>query len=143
MPPLIMEEIVGFRLVPTVEKEIITAGDSSIRSTSKDFDTSNVPSGRALSTDSSADNNKNTSESNFGVPALMLLTQVSDDDSSSGDSVVRHLKLLRCPTSSVVEWPLEIGLLPDPRRATEVLPGDHIVTVRVILKINVVCIFLQ
>jgi hypothetical protein len=52
-----------------------------------------------------------------GVPTLMLLTQ-----SNSTGRPERSLKLLRCPTTSIKEWGLEIGLLPEPRKALEVFP---------------------
>lgn len=60
------------------------------------------------------------------TPALLLLTQRGDIDIS----VERSLKIIRCPTTPVSNWGLEIGALPDPRLATEVQPSTSTITVR-------------
>eukprot|EP01038_Epipyxis_sp_PR26KG_P005985 gene5985-8242_t len=60
------------------------------------------------------------------VPALLLLCQKQDEIDRG--KYYRYLNLLRCPKSSVGEWRLEIGTLPDPRRAIEVLPAISEVT---------------
>ena len=61
------------------------------------------------------------------TPALLLLTQrqASEDESK----FQRELKIIRCPTTAVTDWSLEIGALPDPRFATEVQPSKTSITV--------------
>lgn len=59
--------------------------------------------------------------------AILLLTQrPNQDDKSQYD---RHVKIIRCPTTPLSDWALEIGALPDPRKATEVQPAAADVTV--------------
>ena len=41
----------------------------------------------------------------YNTPAIVMLT----NDNDNGD---RHLKVVRCPTSALKDWALEIGLLP-------------------------------
>lgn len=97
-PPLSGEEVVGFRVVPTI--------DSTAAASTKLSKSPAAP-----------------------VPAILMLTQREDDE--TGDAH-RQLKILRCPTpSDVSTWALEIGSLPDPRPALEVLPSaTGAVTVR-------------
>ena len=101
IPPCADEEVVGFRLVATVEKS-----------------------------------QKSALQDEFGavygagacVPAVMLVSQCAgwsgadgDGSESAPDTTAlpqRQLKLLRCPTSPVSEWQLELGLLPEPRFAS-------------------------
>lgn len=72
------------------------------------------------------------------TPALLLLTQrQNQEDSSKFD---RHVKIIRCPNVPLSEWALEIGALPDPRKATEVQPAAAEVTVRFIV-VLIVLIF--
>jgi hypothetical protein len=62
------------------------------------------------------------------VPALLLLTQRQHPlEKSIYD---RFVKIMRCPSSPLSDWALEIGALPDPRKATEVQPARNEVTVR-------------
>lgn len=113
IPPLHSEDIVGFRVVPT---------------------------GMVLS------ENPNSSPGNQGsgkyspIPALLLLTQrpvesvrnddIADNSSDDGteSKFCRRLKILRCPTSFVNDWPLEHGLIPEPKCVVEVLPGSDDIT---------------
>ena len=90
VPPILGVEVVGFRVVSTLEhsSEFAVAGNC--------------------------------------IPGLLLLGQ---SESKEGDGTARELLLLQCPTSPVTEWSMELGLLPDPRPATEVLPGKKPVTV--------------
>lgn len=61
-----------------------------------------------------------TSDASSVVPALLMVTQTLDDYGNT----LRQLKAMRCPTSTnVLDWALEIGMLPEPRCASEVLPG--------------------
>lgn len=60
------------------------------------------------------------------IPGLLLLTQRSTEDRDS----VRELMVIRCPVGDISTWELELGMLPDPRPAMEVLPGKSPVTVR-------------
>lgn len=41
----------------------------------------------------------------------------------------RHLYIMRCPTSEIKDWALEMGTLPDPRKAREVQPAAADITV--------------
>jgi hypothetical protein len=66
----------------------------------------------------------NQQECSAVVPGLLLLTQSTD-----GDATERQLRIIRCPDSNLAEWALEVGLMPTPREATEVLPGKSLVTV--------------
>lgn len=72
---------------------------------------------------------KNTKDGAEVTPALLLLTQrQSVLDSTPYE---RYLKILRCPTTSIGNWALEMGTLDDPRRAKEVQPNTTEVTVRI------------
>ena len=51
------------------------------------------------------------------TPAVVMLT----NDNDNGD---RHLKVVRCPTSPLKDWALEIGLLPEPEKISPVLPSN-------------------
>lgn len=62
------------------------------------------------------------------TPALLLLTQEQREETRH--LVSRQLRLLRCPAGPLADWPLEMGALPDPRPAREVLPADTPITVR-------------
>ena len=90
LPPLVGEDVVGFRLVPTVEKEV--------------------------------------AEGKAPVPALLFLTQQRQEDEDTTPAR-RHLKIVRCPKTSVDEWALELADVAAPRKAAEVLPGSCEVTV--------------
>ena len=57
-----------------------------------------------------------------------MLTQTSTEDRDS----VRELMAIRCPVGDTSTWELELGMLPDPRPAMEVLPGKSPVTVSVL-----------
>eukprot|EP00981_Chlorochromonas_danica_P011135 scaffold3776_cov166-Ochromonas_danica.AAC.10 len=61
--------------------------------------------------------NKNDEEV---VPALLLLTERHLEDQTA----IHSLRLSRCPSTAITEWAIEIGTLPDPRLAFEVLPGE-------------------
>lgn len=96
IPPLHMEDIVGFRVVPSVDKKLTGALGSV---------------GGA---------GKQPAENPSIVPAVLMVTQKIND----AGKVLRQLKILRCSTSvDMVDWALEIGLLSEPRVAAEVLPG--------------------
>jgi hypothetical protein len=61
-----------------------------------------------------------TSDASSVVPALLMVTQTLDDYGNT----LRQLKVMRCPTSTnIQDWALEIGMMPEPRCAHEVLPG--------------------
>lgn len=61
-----------------------------------------------------------TSDASSVVPALLMVTQTLDDYGNT----LRQLKVMRCSESTnILDWALEIGMLPEPRCATEVLPG--------------------
>lgn len=60
------------------------------------------------------------------VPGLLLLGQ---RDGGEHRDHRRDLMLMRCPSSAITEWELEIGMQPDPRVAEEVLPGKTNVSV--------------
>lgn len=60
-----------------------------------------------------------------------MLTQTSTEDRDS----VRELMAIRCPVGDISTWELELGMLPDPRPAMEVLPGKSPVTVSVLVLI--------
>ncbi len=62
------------------------------------------------------------------TPGLLLLTEKQLETS---DRRIKQLKIVRCPIVAVSDWSLEIGTTPDPRKATEVLPGAVDVTVRI------------
>ena len=64
------------------------------------------------------------------VPGLLLLGQ---SESPNGEGVVRELLVVQCPPSLVTEWSMELGLLPDPRPAMEVLPGKKPISVCILL----------
>ncbi len=49
----------------------------------------------------------------------------------------KHLFIARCPTSAIADWPLEIGTLPDPRKATEVQPAANEITVSILNSFNI------
>lgn len=55
------------------------------------------------------------------TPALLLLTQRAQDNRQLHD---RRLRIIRCPATPMADWALEIGALPDPRMASEVLPAS-------------------
>ena len=57
----------------------------------------------------------------YNTPAIVMLT----NDNDNGD---RHLKVVRCPTSALKDWALEIGLLPEPEKISTVFPGTSDVT---------------
>jgi hypothetical protein len=106
IPPLQNNaEVVGFRFVSTWDKSSPDKGDLSLlRSlTSSLFGT--TPIGP--------------------IPGLLLLTQSSTEERDS----VRELMAIRCPAGDMSNWELELGMLPDPRPAMEVLPGKSPVTV--------------
>lgn len=88
LPSVFGEEIVGFRIVPSI------------------------------------DNDKESVNKNV-IPSLLLLTQRFNEDNDNYD---RQLKIIRCPVGTINEWSLEIGLLPEPKLATEVLPWSSEVT---------------
>lgn len=67
------------------------------------------------------------------MPGLLLLGQ---SDGGEAREFKRELLVMRCPTSPVSEWEMEIGMLPDPRVATEVLPGKTNVSVRPLCTYN-------
>lgn len=62
------------------------------------------------------------SESDTGLtsPGLILLTQRQKEVDTS--QFERNLKIIRCPTTPISQWGLEIGTSSEPRRATEVQP---------------------
>mmetsp|Transcript_6254 Transcript_6254/g.9444 ORF Transcript_6254/g.9444 Transcript_6254/m.9444 type:complete len:1136 (+) Transcript_6254:136-3543(+) len=64
------------------------------------------------------------SSSPAAVPGLLLLTESECEDRE----FIRELMVMRCPVGNVSEWELEMGILPDPRPALEVLPGKAPVT---------------
>ena len=93
IPPLNGEDLVGFRVVPSIDRSMVK-----------------VRCGGGVSSDASC-----------VVPALLMVTQTLDDYGNT----LRQLKVMRCPASNnVLDWALEIGMLPEPRSTTEVLPGD-------------------
>ena len=63
------------------------------------------------------------------TPALLLLTQTHSVLATS--PYERYLKILRCPTTPINLWALEMGSLDDPRRAKEVQPNTSEVTVSI------------
>ena len=68
-------------------------------------------------------------EAEGGVPGLLMLGQSESVDGEEG-GVVRELLMLQCPDSLVTEWSMELGLLPEPRPAMEVLPGKKPISVK-------------
>ena len=46
---------------------------------------------------------------------------------------MKHLKVIRCPAIEMSHWALEVGTLPDPRKANEVLCSVSKITVTCIL----------
>lgn len=94
VPPILGVEVVGFRVVSTLDH----AGETG------------------------------ATDGERGVPGLLMLGQ---SESADGEGVVRELLMLQCPDSLVTEWSMELGLLPEPRPAMEVLPGKKPISVRV------------
>jgi hypothetical protein len=109
VPPQHSVEIMGFRVVSTCEKE--KAGLEGVYFHCGDLYRSDMRCGLSAHT--------------APVPGLLLLGQ-SDGENRE---FKRELMITRCPASPIVEWELEIGMLPDPRVAVEVLPGKTNVTV--------------
>jgi hypothetical protein len=75
---------------------------------------------------STLDHSDHSDVARGGVPGLLMLGQ---SESSEGEGTVRELLMLQCPASPVAEWSMELGLLPEPRPAMEVLPGKKAVSV--------------
>lgn len=71
------------------------------------------------------------------TPALLMLTQKVNPANTVGISFTRQVRILRCPTSPTSEWALEIGTLPDPRKAIEVQPGKADISVSFIIIISI------
>ena len=61
------------------------------------------------------------------TPALLIVSQKPNelDDTQYN----KHLKAIRCPLVDMNHWALEVGTLPDPRKAIEVLPSVSKITV--------------
>lgn len=75
---------------------------------------------------STLDHSQDSEASDGGVPGLLLLGQ---SESGDGQGSVRELLMLQCPASPVTQWSMELGLLPEPRPAMEVLPGKRAISV--------------
>lgn len=69
------------------------------------------------------------SETDVGLTSagLLLLTQRQNEVDKS--IFERDLKILRCPTTPINQWGLEIGTLTEPRRAKEVQPTSSDIVV--------------
>jgi len=63
-----------------------------------------------------------------GVPSLLILTKSLSEDSN--EKTQSYLKLVRCPSTALSEWPLEIGINPEPRLTNEVLSRNSKITVQ-------------
>lgn len=61
--------------------------------------------------------------SHVSNPGLLFLTQRQVGQQKG--RFERDMKLMRCPTTAISNWGLEIGTLSDPRRATEVQPTSN------------------
>jgi hypothetical protein len=77
--------------------------------------------------DDNNNNNNNNNNNSLVTPGLLLLTQIHDPSDSS--NLERQIKLIRCPTTNISEWGLEIGTLPDPRVAIEFQPTPSEISV--------------
>lgn len=55
------------------------------------------------------------------VPALCVIFECDND---FDDSYIRVMKTIRCPMGDMNDWPLEIGLLPEPRLPCEILTSN-------------------
>jgi hypothetical protein len=109
VPPLQNNaEVVGFRFVSTWDKRSPEKGQSGSSILTPPLPPSTIPEGP--------------------IPGLLLLTQSSTEERDS----VRELMAIRCPAGDMSNWELELGMLPDPRPAMEVLPGKSPVTVSLI-----------
>jgi hypothetical protein len=85
---------------------------------------------------STLDHSNESSADEGGVPGLLLLGQ--SESTAEGEGVVRELLMLQCPASLVSEWSMELGLLPEPRPAMEVLPGKKAISVCTTHSLNIV-----
>jgi hypothetical protein len=99
LPPIPNEKIISFRVVPTYNKSLSKNG-AVINKGGDSFEK---------------------------TPGLLLLVQRSASH-TIGD-FERHLSIIRCPTTNMTDWGLEIGALPDPRKAREVQPAASDITV--------------
>ena len=121
MPPIPQEKVLDFALVPTYLKSEAELAQLQGQDDEED--------------DDDAAHTKTDSALRATItPAVLLLTRrnLRDDDEeedATGQQFSKHLKIVRCPAMDMANWALEVGTLPDPRLASEVLPGASRVTV--------------
>ena len=123
MPAIPQEKVLEYSLVPTYlksEADLVQAVNTTDYSNEDDEN----------NTIDDIDNPNNTTRINI-VPAILLLTtHYPEEDDDECDLSVKHLKIVRCPAENMANWAFEVGTLPEPRLATEVLAGTSSVTVR-------------
>lgn len=117
MPGIPQEKVLEYSLVPTYLK---SQAELVQQQCLEEDDDEDDPSAGA----------KNNALRATITPAIFVLTARYGEDEDS-DATLKHLKIVRCPAVDMANWAFEVGTTPEPRLASEVLPGASNVTVSI------------
>lgn len=101
LPPVSFEKFVDFTIIPSYEDD--PHSSTTIMDDSTTIVTTDI------------------------TPALLIVSQKTNELDETQSN--KHLKAIRCPIVDMNHWALEVGTLPDPRKAIEVLPSVSKITV--------------
>jgi hypothetical protein len=114
MPGIPQEKVLEYSLVPTYLKSQAELVQQQCLEEDDDEDDPTVGA-------------KNNALRATITPAIFVLTARYGEDEDS-DATLKHLKIVRCPAVDMANWAFEVGTTPEPRLASEVLPGASNVT---------------